>query len=189
MLESNIKCRYLRVEKDRFCQGDILKDVSITLGLNDTEAEGQEMNNFDLPYCVVMNQDCDLQWDFELRKENKDNDKFLPTILVCPAYLDERYFVGSHIESWKMRVFDGESKKKLLKNDENNRCHFLKGDSSLQVPNLIIDFKHFYTIPRDLLYSVREKVYLATVNELFRERLSQRFANYLSRFGLPELKN
>jgi hypothetical protein len=30
--------------------------------------------------------------------------------------------------------------------------------------------------------------YLATFNKLFRESLSQRFSNYLSRIGLPELK-
>lgn len=189
MLESNIKCRFLKIEKDRFCQGDILKDVFITLGLNDPESESQHMSDFVLPYCVVMNQECDLQRDFESRKEAKDNDNFLPTILVCPAYLDEKYFIGIHLDNCQMRIFNSDSKRKLVNNDENNRCHFLKGDSLLQVPNLVVDFKHFYTIPRDLLYAVHDKVYLATINELFRERLSQRFANYLSRFGLPDLKD
>lgn len=189
MLESNIKCRYVKIDKDRFCQGDILKDVNITLGLNDAASESQDMNDFYLPYCVVMNQDCDLNWDFESRKGVGDQDKSLPTILVCPAYLDEKYFAGAHLEGRQMRVFSSEPKKKLLNNDENNRCHYLKGDSSFQVPNLVVDFKHFYTIPRDLLYSVQTRVYLVTINELFRERLSQRFANYLSRFGLPEIKD
>jgi hypothetical protein len=34
----------------------------------------------------------------------------------------------------------------------------------------------------------KEKHYICTVSELFREKISQRFANYLSRIGLPETK-
>jgi len=134
-----------------------------------------------------MTQDCDLNWDFEAKNsgETTDNDKYLPTVLVCPAYQDESFYAGVHLNGWKMQEYKGRAIDKIKNNDEINRCHFLIGDSKLQIPNLVIDFKHFYTLPTTILYEQYDRVYLATVNELFRERLSQRFANYLARFGLP----
>lgn len=145
------------------------------------------MDSHHLPYCIIMTQDCDLKWDFEKRKNGSNNDKHLPTILVCPAYSDEAFFTGKHIDGWQMQEYKGKAIDKLKGNDEINRCHYLKGDSDFQVPNLVIDFKHFYTLPTATLYKQYSNLYLATINELFRERLSQRFANYLSRFGLPDL--
>lgn len=58
----------------------------------------------------------------------------------------------------------------------------------LQLPELVIDFKHYYAIPRDTLFRMYPEHYLVTINQLFRESLSQRFSNYLSRIGLPELE-
>jgi len=73
---------------------------------------------------------------------------------------------------------------------QNNvyRYHYLGNAEEQQVPELILDFKHYFTIPRDIAYRPDfKKCYLATMDDLFREHLSQRFANYLSRIGLPEL--
>ncbi|MFZ2189363.1 MAG: hypothetical protein WA057_02295 [Candidatus Magasanikiibacteriota bacterium] len=192
MLESNIKSFYKKHSKERFCQGDILRDVkvSIDIPIEWQQSEGNT-TDYDLPYCVIMTQDCDLDRDFESKKGEKltNNDKHLPTILVCPAYRDLPFYEGKHLVGWKMQEYKGKALEKIQKNDEINRCHFLKGDSTLQIPNLVIDFKHFYTLPTSILYEQYNDIYLATINELFRERLSQRFANYLSRFGLPELKS
>ena len=57
----------------------------------------------------------------------------------------------------------------------------------MQIPDLILDFKHYLTVPFDLLSRFHGTCYLASVSELFREDLSVRFASYLSRVGLPEL--
>lgn len=191
MLESSVKTYYKKQDKQRFCQGDILRDVKVSIS-SPFEWQQQEGDifDFDLPYCVIMTQDCDLTWDYDGRNnlEEVNNDKFLPTILVCPAYTDESFYKGEHLGGWKMRAYNSGEVKKIQNNDEINRCHFLIGDSELQIPNLVIDFKHFYTLPTDILYEQYGGVYLATINELFRERLSQRFANYLSRFGLPDIK-
>jgi len=193
MLESNIDSFFKKLDKPRFCQGDILRDVKVSI---DVPVEWQQQESsivdFDLPYCVVMTQECDLDWDYKTRndKEAKNNDKFLPTILVCPAYQDNFFYEGIHLKDWKMEEHKGKKKiKKIMANDQNNRLHYLNGDTKLQIPNLVIDFKHFYTLPTIILSEQYDRVYLATVNELFRERLSQRFTNYLSRIGLPVLKN
>ena len=84
-----------------------------------------------------------------------------------------------------MQKIDSNTKWNFIKNNQDPRYHFLRKDLDLQVPELVIDFKHYYTIPRDFLYEKIEHHYLGTMSELFREFLSQRFAFYLSRIGLP----
>lgn len=73
----------------------------------------------------------------------------------------------------------------FVKTNQNPRYHLLKGVTELQMQEVVIDFKQYYTIPRDILYEKIVKNYLLSLNELFREELSHRFANYLSRVGVP----
>ena len=57
------------------------------------------------------------------------------------------------------------------------------------MPELVIDFKHYYSVPRDLFYLRKEESeYMARLNVPFRELVSQRFAYFLSSVGLPELE-
>ena len=53
------------------------------------------------------------------------------------------------------------------------------------MPELIIDFKHFFTINRNKLYDQLDKR-LCSLDTLFKEKVNQRFSNYVSRIGLPE---
>lgn len=84
-----------------------------------------------------------------------------------------------------MQTFGKKQLIKIMRNDEYKRYHFLVSND--KIPNLVIDFKHFYTIDRDLIYKKRSKNYVCTLWELFRENVSQRFTNFLGRIGLPEV--
>lgn len=184
MFVSRIKNRYKRVQKTRLCQGDILRDITLVI----SAFESKRHIEIFMPYAVVMSQDCDLSNDHRARVEKKsDYDKYLKTVLICPAYRAEELFNGKHIEGWEIRSKGDGEIKKIKKNDEYKRYHFLPGNQSLAIPDLVVDFKHFYTAPRDLLYKKRKQIYLATMSELFREEISQRFSFYLSRIGLPEI--
>ena len=44
---------------------------------------------------------------------------------------------------------------------------------------MIIDFKRFYTISRAKIYREYQNHYVGSIGELYRERLSQRFACFL----------
>ena len=48
-----------------------------------------------------------------------------------------------------------------------------------------IDIKHFFTINRDHFYSQIVNR-LCSLEDLFKEKLSQRFSQFISRIGLPE---
>jgi len=184
---------YVKHAPERICQGDILRDfVVIDWELEDTTNK-YKISEITLPYIIVMTQDCDLEWDFNNRSEpaSETQDKYLLTILVCPAYNATEFKDGEHLKYLKSKELVmnkwGKDLYKQIKDQNHARFYFLEQNQALQVPQLIVDFKHYYTIPRDILYKMYAEHYLATFNKLFRESLSQRFSNYLSRIGLPKL--
>ncbi|VVB59684.1 Uncharacterised protein [uncultured archaeon] len=189
-MKSKIDSIYSKHDCTRVCQGDILRDFEYVKWAS-TEDKKIRINIITLPYIVVLTQDCDLKWDFEHHAATGTNhDKFLQSILVCPAYSAEAFREGSHLKTMDlvMEKINSSQWNILIKN-QNSRYHFLQNHRELQIPNLVIDFKHYYTIPRDILYTEAKNHYLGTINELFRESLSQRFAYYLSRIGLPVIKD
>lgn len=179
MFVSRIKRFYRVVRSSRFQQGDLLRSIEILYQIPGIKYKYE--NNFE--FIFVLSQDCDLEQDYNSRKKPKVNpDKYLQTILICPAYRYEQIVMGQHIEDMSMSIID---KKKVQNNDELKRYHFIQSDKSLGIPDLVVDFKHVHTFPRDMLYKIKRKKYIASLEELFREHLSQRFSFYLSRIGLP----
>ena len=192
---TDVESVYVVEREDRFRQGDILRDVTIVEWAAEVEDapadERLQIIDRVLPYLVVLSQDCDLEQDHKNRSDHKSDthDKFLQSILVCPAYLEANFRAGTHLEDLglKMQKINSENFRRI-KSNQNYRYHYLPANRSLQVPELFIDFKHYFTGPRDLIYDeYRKKHYLATLDILFREDFSNRFAHYLSRIGLPEL--
>lgn len=204
-MKSKIDAAYVKHDLDRICQGDILRDFQYPAWNLPQDTEG-ELIELSIPYLVILTQDCDLESDcrnhddlFKLLgedcippEENKENkkkshDKFLHSILVCPAYPAKQLKKGTHLKGLglEMQKIDSSTQWNFIKNNQNPRYHFLRKDRELQIPESVIDFKHYYTVPRDILYNEIENHYLGTISELFREFLSQRFAFYLSRIGLP----
>lgn len=180
---------YCSDKHDRIWQGDIIADVVLFYAGAADKAGNVPIVRFNATHIVVLTQDCDLQQDQESRQRDgsKDNDKTLNSILVCPAYLAEQLRSGTHLESMGLQMEKHDSKRfSLIRSNQNPRYHYLKAESAIQVPELIIDFKHYYTVSTDYIYSIYHNKYLAALNPLFRENLSHRFSSYLSRIGLPE---
>lgn len=187
MYVSKVKSQFIRFRKQRICQGDILRDLEFIVGapISNTEAEIEPSSNKE--YWVVMTQDCDLSQDFAQRlASSKMGSNSIRSILLCPAYPARQFYTGEHLKDWDTETFNAKKVKKIIKNDEYKRYHYIKGEPELGVPELVIDFKHFFTVPVEVAYSQRKSTYIATIGELYREELSQRFANFLSRIGLPE---
>ena len=206
-MKSKIEHDYRYHDSLKLFQGDILRDVNIVVEYDD------EDNLFEMPYIVIMSQDCDLNQDFnsyrryieygkelELLNINFDNfdknrvddlrkvyDKILPSVLVCPAFPAKQLRKGIHLKNHNNFIIQHISRRdwKKVEKNEVSRYHYLKSFSDFQVPELVIDFKRYYTLPTHYVYSIFEESYVASLNELYRERLAQRFVNYLSRIGLP----
>lgn len=186
-VQSQIKAYYRKHSLDRIIQGDILRDITM-LEWEMIEGERDLIEKI-LPYVIVLTQDCDLEQDFFNRNEQREKqDKFLQSILVCPAYLSKQFRDGIHLKSLNLQMEKINSGRyKAIQNQNIGRYHYLEGSVPDQVPELVIDFKHYYTLPANLLNSVYKQHYVASLNELFRESLSQRFSFYLSRIGLPKI--
>jgi len=175
---------------NRLRQGDVYRDLSIVIDLREDDDEGTLSAVYSvLPYAVMLSQDCDLERDHLTRQAVGDtHDKHLPALLVCPAFPAGQVRDGKHLSEEKLTMQRFNSPQwHLLKTNANERYHYVAAGEDFQIPELVLDFKRYQTVRRDaLVKSFSEGSGLATLVCPFRERLSQRFANYLSRIGLPE---
>lgn len=177
---------------ERIQQGDIISDVEYIEYVDVIDGEIR-ISKIIFPLAIVLTQDCDLTWDFESRsKTNGLQDKYLFSVIVAPLYNYEHFIAGEHLIELgqKMQTISSKLTKtdnKNLRDNETPRYHFLDFDDSIPIVNSVIDFKHYFTINVLKLQEHKKSHYICTVSELFRERISQRFANYLSRIGLPDM--
>lgn len=197
---SNINIYFKKENNKTINQGDIFEDIEIPYLI------GDNLYFLKFPYIIIVSQDCDLTQDFNKRNfriENPKNltskdksafDKFLPSILVTPAFPADDLREGTHLsdifeeiysfEKFHVNRINSKSFKKI-KNNEIPRYHFLEDSENFHIPELCVDFKQLYSLPRDYLYE-NIKQYYCSLNVLFRENFSQRFYNFHSRIGLPD---
>lgn len=187
-MQSQIINEYTKTTpKLKFNQGDILKDISI-IAHTDNNENGAVITEIFLDYGVVINQDCDLEHDFNNRNnpQSLNQDKFLPNLLILPAYLANKFREGTHRGKHIKGMYWNNTLWNPIIQNRDIRFHFIKSDEEFQVPDLVVDFKHLYTIDRDVAYSKINGLYLVTICEIYREHLSHRYSHYLSRIGLPD---
>jgi len=179
----------------RAAQGDIYRNVLTpysAMPVNGESDQELEITEIEYTYAVVLSQECDLEQDFTNReKVQEKQDKFLPSILFAPAYLSEMLREGTHLGKIGQKMESLNSARwKIVEKNDNLRYHFLKKKPNFGVPDLVIDFKHYFTISRDFFYHriLNDHHYVASLDFLFREDLSNRFSHYLSRIGLPSIE-
>jgi hypothetical protein len=180
-------------------QGDIYKDVTVIQDI--VESIGSDgvkewiVNEITYNNIIILSQECDLDQDYinriqikeNIKNQKMDHDKYIPMILMAPAYLAEKIREGTHLENFgqKMQRIKSDDWKKVKRNNIK-RYHHLVADINNNIPEIVIDFKHFFTISRDYFYErIMNQFYLASLTVLYREELSQRFCYYLSRIGIP----
>lgn len=171
---------------ERLRQGDIYENVEF---LEYAQSDGTkfEISKIVYPFVVVMTQDCDLEQDNRRRLESTaDEDKILISAIVVPAYNAEHFFIGGHLSELNMKMHKKSRKeRKMIEQNQNQRYHYLEFDHSAKLPSLVVDFKHYFTCTVNYLMDVKENKFLCAINVPYRESLSQRFAFFLSRIGLP----
>ena len=191
MLKSKIESKYEIHDCQRISQGDILRDIDFIL-----VGDNEELLQVEFQYVIVITQDCDLQQgnnilspDIKCDGDCRLFNQFLHSVLFIPAFPAELVRSGDYLESiYKIKANKINSALwKQLKQNQNPRYHFFDSDIDYQVPELVSDFKAYYSLPFNYFIKKHQKHYLATINELFRESLSQRFSNFLNRIGLPDI--
>lgn len=181
---SKISARKSRNNPDRLCQGDILENVEVIENITISK-DKITLQKVSFPYIVILNQECDLERDFDSAQEKPTNLRLLH-IAIAPAFLFESFLSGKHwgdiFTTTKAQKRGDTTVKKIIDN-EIPRYHYLNfGEPA--IPELIIDFKHFFTINRSTIYEQKSNR-IACIDDLFREKINQRFSYYISRIGLP----
>lgn len=176
-------------------QGDIYRDIDYIEYANVVDGR-VEISKIRYQYVMVLSQECDLTQDFTERQKNPEKDtitydKILQSVVVVPMFNFEHFKDGSHLSNLGFTMakdYTNQSKTpaKTLKQNNNPRYHYLAFDESIPIVPSVMDFKRFFTIDINTLYKMRADHYECSVDTLFRERVSQRFANFLSRIGLPD---
>ena len=166
-------------------QGDIFQDIEIleNIGFEKSTIRVQKIL---FPFVVCLNQECDLETDYKNNESMLCNNNLLH-LAVAPAFIFEQYLSGTHWGGIFSKNNPQKRKdttiKKIIDN-EIPRYHYLKFPD-LNMPELIIDFKHFFTISKKELYNQIGNR-LCSLDDLFKEKINQRFSFYISRIGLPE---
>lgn len=172
----------------RISQGDVFRDVECIEYVSERRGI-VEVSKIVFPLVVVLTQDCDLEQDFNNRRRERHSSKLL-SVLVVPLYNAEHVFSGEHLselglttEAIKKNRTPGET---LMKN-ERPRYHYIDFPSDIRAVASIADFKHYFSVHTSYLEKIRSKGFVCRLDDLFREDLSQRFAAYLGRIGLPSI--
>jgi hypothetical protein len=177
-------------QRYRISQGDIFREIEYIEYV--AEKSGIiEVSRIVFPLVIVLTQDCDLEWDHEFRrgKKSKSQDKLLISVLVAPLYNAEQVYLGDHLSNLDMKMEFINPKKspgEFLQKNERPRYHYLTFPPSQHLVDCIVDFKHYFSVNVQYLRRISRNNFVCRLAELDREDLSQRFASYLSRIGLPD---
>lgn len=173
--------KYREDEQIKVDQGDIYKDISFykNIEIVDGELEIEEAN---FQNVLILSQSCDLH-----REQEQEGNEIL-TVLVVPLFEVETFKKGEHLKEIGKECQEVSTKLiKRYSTGEHERYHIIeiiKSDrDKYNIPDdYIIDFRYFFTA--DIKQFTKEK-YVMSLEDLFREKVTQRFSNYLSRIGLP----
>lgn len=178
---------------NRICQADIFCNLRVTEDVA-IDRSNIILKEISFPYLVCLSQECDLERDYE--EQEKDisvpTTKNLMHIAFAPAFIFDDFLTGDHWGDLYSKSASGKRKDTNIKaiiDNEASRYHYLNfsRDDQLdrkKMPELIIDFKHYYTINKNIIYRNMDKR-LCSIDDLFREKISQRFSYFQSRIGLP----
>jgi len=182
----------LKVKRQRLArisQGDILRDVEHIESVRD-EGPDLVVSRIIFPLVVVLTQDCDLEQDYHVRwstSQSADHDKQLLSVLVAPVYNYDHVVNGEHLHELGLTMgrLKSSDMKKRAKTNQLARYHYLEFPLGIPVVDSILDFKHYFSVNVEVLKKLKRNNFVCRISELYREALSQRFAAFLSRIGLP----
>lgn len=177
--------------KSRIIQGDIYKDIEF-IEYAEERSGIIEVSKIIFPSVLVLTQDCDLAQDYKFRFSHapkKNQDKWLISVLVAPLYNKDQFFRGEHLSELEMKMMDLQHGSKTHKNkiisNQDQRFHYIEFPKGVPIVPSIIDFKHYFSVNVNYLKKVKPSHFICRISELYREDISQRFASFLSRIGLP----
>jgi hypothetical protein len=124
---------------------------------------------------IILSQSCDIE---------NDN---IDTVILCPIWLLADYEAQQvATNKWK-NAKERVKRKEDIRQGNSPALHMLADDDTLGIPLRVVEFKRIYTTPKDVLIAFaktcEQRIRLLPP---YREHLSQAFARYFMRVGLPQ---
>lgn len=168
---------YESVESDTLRQGDIFRDYpifspdvtpadvqAVLQGSSPSVAVGIELLDV-----IVVTQSCDLAHEK------------VTSALLCPIWP-----LSKIEEKLGQNRKERQKRKESIRKGEEHTFHMLNSDAKVDVPLSVVEFRRIFTTPKDVLASFAQgcgpRIRLLPP---YREHLSQAFARYFMRVGLP----
>jgi len=174
-----------KLNERKITAGLLLSDVPVLISFEDESFATY-------PYTIILTQACDIQSYYKSiekwKKINEIRDRQLITqIIFCPAFEEEHFINGTHLESqykYKMPKLTSKQRDKY-KNLEHIRYYYIPSNEK-SIPNLFLDFKQYFTLPVTLVNElIKGHNNLYKLDHLLYTHLADRFAFYLQRVALP----
>lgn len=182
--------RVRRPRPGRVAQGDVIRDVDFIERVSEQRGV-LEVSRVRFPAVLVLTQDCDLEQDHSLRRQFKDRkseDKLLLSVLVAPLYNVEHVYTGQHLSELDQRMQQinrTATPGNNLRRNETPRYHYLEFPAEVPLAASVVDFKHYFSVEVNELRRRKSRDFVCQLADLYREDVSQRFASFLGRIGLP----
>lgn len=171
-------------------QGDLLEDVEFVEYA--IEKQGIiEVSKIVFPTAVVLAQTCDAHEDYAIRWGRGTGGKprkAMLSYLVAPVYNAAQLMAGTHLIDLGMELKKLESRTEMqsMRNNAHPRYHYLEFGADVPVADAIVDFKHYFTASPAHLRERKKNGFIRRLAVPHREALSNRFAAWTSRVGLPD---
>ncbi|MGD9691509.1 MAG: hypothetical protein AB7G17_01560 [Phycisphaerales bacterium] len=168
-------------------QGLIIRETEVLEDYREIDGE-LHISSVLYPYLLVISQSCDLEHHYGCIEKGKSEDKVLPCALLLPLYNYLHVKSGEHLSHLdrRMQIWSSKTKIELLQNNEIPRYHYLKFSKNDPLVDSVLDFKHAVAPSFDSVHRCLGTCIVGIINPPYIDRISQRFANFVSRIGLPE---
>lgn len=173
------------IEKDNIQSGLLTPDLPILTSITDHDKV------IEFPYSILLTNACDLASYFKSIQSNSPNDlqnrQRIEQVIFCPAFIEEQFKEGSHLRKQYNYSFKTIEQYSDIKKNNTSRYYFIESNIIKSLPNLIIDFKHYFTIPIVVMLQALElhRGNLYKLKHIYYTDLADRFAHYLQRVALP----
>ncbi len=174
------------IEKDNIQSGLLTPDLPILTSITDHEKV------IEFPYSILLTQACDLKSYFRIIQSGSPNGlqdrQRIEQVIFCPVFIEEQFKKGSHLikqYNYSFKVIEKQIYNDIKKNN-TSRYYFIESNIKA-LPNLIVDFKHYFTIPIVVMLQALElnRGNLYKLRHIYYTDLADRFAHYLQRVVLP----
>ena len=169
-------------------QGEVLSSVyQLTIELVDQAGHVvQKARPLKHPFAIVLSQDCDLDWDYGSRmaREPETHQKIVPSVLFCEVAAADtlKSQRGMNMGTWKKIRQNVDPRYQFIESCPDYLDALKRG-----FPDLAMDFKRFYTVPTQSLYSdlnTRTERCARLVGPYLRQLIT-RFYHFQLRVALP----